>query len=68
MFNFFIISLAIWRLSRAMAWERGPSDVFAKTRAAVARRRKATRGADRRVPAPRGVLTYLGLERGHRVA
>lgn len=36
--KFLLVALAIWRLSRAMAWERGPSDVFAKTRAAVARR------------------------------
>lgn len=33
-----MFAVAIWRLSRAMAWERGPSDVFAKTRSAVARR------------------------------
>lgn len=36
--TFLVYCLAIWRLSRAIAWERGPSDVFAKTRAAVTRR------------------------------
>lgn len=36
--RFFLLVLAIWRLSRAIAWERGPGDVFAKGRAVVAQR------------------------------
>ena len=36
--RFFLLVLAIWRLSRAIAWERGPGDVFAKGRAATVQR------------------------------
>ena len=37
-YKFATATLAVWRLSRAIAWERGPTDIFARTRQAVAQR------------------------------